>query len=295
MGAKIPQHVREEQLRALPGKRFLRWAEHYVGQNSKALMKCEACDHEWRAGVEKLVGQGTGCPKCAKMYRPTTEEFVARAVSIHGDKYDYSKAVYVSARTPVVIVCRTHGEFVKDPDHHVGKQRGGCPKCSGKERVPAEKRVEQLKHIPGLTFVKLDGKHTNAYSRATMRCDSCGHEWSSVINNLVNNGRRCPSCTPRGFQDGDKAVIYALVSEGGGLVKVGISNNFKKRLGQLRSNTPFAFSVAETVRLENGIVARQLESIIRDEFESAGLSGFDGATEWLKFNSLILATMRTIA
>lgn len=53
---------------------------------------------------------GSGCPKCAniemwdKRGRMTTEKMVDKFVSVHGDKYDYSKVVYKDANTKVCII-----------------------------------------------------------------------------------------------------------------------------------------------------------------------------------------------
>lgn len=41
----------------------------------------------------------------------TTEEFIEKARKIHGNKYDYSKVVYVNSQTKVCIICPIHGEF----------------------------------------------------------------------------------------------------------------------------------------------------------------------------------------
>ena len=77
--------------------------------------------------------QGNGCPKCGAMKsgkckRLTTEEFIEKAKNIHGDKYDYSKVVYVDYNTPVIIICEKHGEFLQTPDAHL--QGKGCQSCS---------------------------------------------------------------------------------------------------------------------------------------------------------------------
>ena len=58
--------------------------------------------------------------------RKTSEEFIKQARIKHGDKYDYSKAKYVDARTNVVIICPTHGEFLQPPMRHY---KHGCYKC----------------------------------------------------------------------------------------------------------------------------------------------------------------------
>lgn len=52
------------------------------------------------------------------------------AVKVHGDKYDYSKVVYVNNNTKVEIVCKEHGSFWQLPRTHIFS-KCGCPKCSG--------------------------------------------------------------------------------------------------------------------------------------------------------------------
>jgi len=67
------------------------------------------------------------------MTKLTTEEFIQKAKAVHGDKCDYSKAVYVNSKTKVCIVCPKHGEFWKRPDTHL--QRHGCPKCASEASI----------------------------------------------------------------------------------------------------------------------------------------------------------------
>lgn len=63
------------------------------------------------------------------MKKLSTEAFIAKAVSLHGNKYDYSKVVYIKARDKVEIVCKDHGSFWQTPDKHTGTRRQGCPTC----------------------------------------------------------------------------------------------------------------------------------------------------------------------
>lgn len=59
--------------------------------------------------------------------RKTKEQFIADAISVHGDKYDYSKVEYKTNATKVCIICPRHGEFWQTPNDHL---RGrGCPVC----------------------------------------------------------------------------------------------------------------------------------------------------------------------
>jgi predicted nucleic acid-binding Zn-ribbon protein len=58
----------------------------------------------------------------------TTEEWVASAKEIHGDKYDYSASVYTGDKRPVEVRCKKHGKFKTDNDHRY--RAAGCPRCS---------------------------------------------------------------------------------------------------------------------------------------------------------------------
>lgn len=61
----------------------------------------------------------------------TTDIFINKAKSVHGNRYDYSKVEYKSIKEKVCIVCLEHGEFWQTPDNHLHGQ--GCPMC-GKEK-----------------------------------------------------------------------------------------------------------------------------------------------------------------
>lgn len=61
------------------------------------------------------------------MTKLTQDEFVQRSNEVHGDKYDYSKSIYVNSRTKVIITCPKHGEFEQNPKNHYNGQ--GCSKC----------------------------------------------------------------------------------------------------------------------------------------------------------------------
>ena len=37
------------------------------------------------------------------------EEFVKRAIEIHGNKYDYSKTIYKNIKTNIKYICPIHG------------------------------------------------------------------------------------------------------------------------------------------------------------------------------------------
>lgn len=86
-----------------------------------------------------------GCAKCYKEMlgenrRLTRENFIEKAKERHGDKFDYSKVVYINSRTPIKIICPIHGEYEMIAGHHL--HGAGCLKCSEESRL---KGVENTK------------------------------------------------------------------------------------------------------------------------------------------------------
>lgn len=113
----------------------------YVSSRIKVIITCP--EHGDFEQLPSSHLQGVGCPKCSRIWTDehkhnlqkssrksrgmTTEEWVERARSIHGDKYDYSQTVYVNQRTNVKIICPIHGVFEQKADSHI---RGcGCRLC----------------------------------------------------------------------------------------------------------------------------------------------------------------------
>ena len=72
--------------------------------------------------------KGHGCPKCAGCKISNTEEFINKAQKVHNKKYNYSLVDYKNTKTKVKIICKYHGEFIQNPNHHLRFE--GCPKCS---------------------------------------------------------------------------------------------------------------------------------------------------------------------
>ena len=59
-----------------------------------------------------------------------TQEFIQKAIKVHGDKYDYSKVEYNNNRIGVVIICNKHDEikeFIQIPSNHL--KGHGCKYC----------------------------------------------------------------------------------------------------------------------------------------------------------------------
>lgn len=97
----------------------------YIDAHIKVIIVCS--DHGDFEQDPHSHARGSGCPKCVGTKRKTTEEFMEDARKVHGDKYDYSKVVYINNCTKVIIGCPVHGDFEQKPEYHYSGS--GCPIC----------------------------------------------------------------------------------------------------------------------------------------------------------------------
>ena len=75
------------------------------------------------------LNRGHGCPLCkSEKAKVGIDEFIERSNKIHNNKYAYSKAIYNSTKTPLIITCPIHGDFEQSPNVHL--QGHGCPGCA---------------------------------------------------------------------------------------------------------------------------------------------------------------------
>jgi very-short-patch-repair endonuclease/Zn ribbon nucleic-acid-binding protein len=78
----------------------------------------------------------------------TTEEFIKRAKTVHGDKYDYSQTIYVNSRSKVKINCPIHGIFHQKANHHLSGSK--CPKCNTQDKsLTTEEFIKRAKTVHG--------------------------------------------------------------------------------------------------------------------------------------------------
>lgn len=125
----------------------------------------------------------------------TTEQFIAKAKAIHGDKFDYSKTEYVNNITKVCVICREHGESWMRPNQHlVGF---GCPKCGYENRkktecVPRDIFIAKLKSIHGDKYDYSKTIYNGQRNPITFNCPIHGEITMNAGNHLQGHG--CPKC-----------------------------------------------------------------------------------------------------
>ena len=119
-------------------------------KKGRVLIICKEHGEFWQAPYSHLYGY-MGCPKC-KWKHSSLEDFIAEAKKIHGNKYDYSKVVYLGMQKKVCIICPEHGEFWQTPSDHIYRGGRGCKLCAGNYKKGTEDFIKESKEIYGELF-----------------------------------------------------------------------------------------------------------------------------------------------
>ena len=296
--ARKGMHVRESEINAIRGIKFISWKSWIGGAYSRANVSCDDCGTVWDATVNNLVNKKRGCPGCAPekistVKRLSTESIIDRINSVEGASFIRFVGEYRNARSKVVLRCNACGIEFSTTSGSVVNSWTGCKQCAATRRADARRidenvAISRINNIAGIRLIGWEfGRYTGVSGKAVVECDN-GHVWSSTVIKL-ESGRGCPSCAKTGYDPSKTGTIYALRSECGRYVKVGISNKPEIRVDLLKKRTPFSFYLVESITNTDGVVAKSLESYFHKKYGRSGLSGFDGATEWLPFSGDLLS------
>jgi len=162
----------------------------YVNANTEVIIICPI-HGEFLQKPSNHTNQKQGCPRCAGVKKLTTEEFIKRAIQIHGNKYDYSKVVYINGWTKVIIICSIHGEFLQKPNGHL--KGNGCLLCSGKKKPTIEEFIIKARKVHGNKYDYGKMVYINNKTEAIIICPIHG-EFLQRPCDHINQKQGCPKC-----------------------------------------------------------------------------------------------------
>ena len=168
--------------------------------NNSTLVKIICPEHGEFLQTPKTHLRGQGCPICknnliGKKLSSSTKEFIEKARKIHGDKYGYSKVVYINNSTPVIIICPEHGEFLQTPQAHLSGH--GCAKCRN-EKLSMERRdsldefIRKANEVHFNRYSYYKVNYTNSGEPILITCSIHGDFWQTPEVHLRGSG--CPKC-----------------------------------------------------------------------------------------------------
>ena len=126
----------------------------------------------------------------------TKNEFIARAVVVHDDFYNYGLTDYISSLLKVVIVCPAHGPFQQKPTIHL---RGhGCKKCASEingsrsVKTTAEFVMDASKKH-GNRYLYENAEYVGHRKKLLITCIEHGDFPQTPDAHLIG-GQGCPEC-----------------------------------------------------------------------------------------------------
>ena len=195
MAKKLTTEKFIEKAKAVHGDKYDYSKVEYVNTHTKVCIICPEHGEFWQKPNTHL--NGSGCTICNNNNETkNTKEFIKKAKSIHGDKYDYSKVNYVNNCTKVCIICPIHGEFWQIPRNHY--HNGGCYLC-GKESMKVkrcmsiEEFVKRAVEIHGNKYDYSKVVLNGSFNNITIICPEHG-EFQQTPSAHINNKHGCPIC-----------------------------------------------------------------------------------------------------
>lgn len=122
----------------------------------------------------------------------TTEQFIERSRANHGNRYCYSKVIYVNTREKVTVTCLVHGDFQVTPSNHIFG--GGCAKCVIQSRTFTTKQfIVNAKKVHGELYNYSKVVYATAHEKVVVICREHG-PFNIVPHAHVDGKQGCPTC-----------------------------------------------------------------------------------------------------
>jgi len=119
----------------------------YVNSSTNVTLICKFHGPFQIQPSNHLYFENYGCKSCGyertrNKKRLSQDIFIKRVIMVHGDLYDYSKSVYQGYYTPLIIICKKHGEFEIEPCYHF--KGTGCYSCNNQSSKPAREWLSMI-------------------------------------------------------------------------------------------------------------------------------------------------------
>lgn len=119
------------------------------------------------------------------------EEFIKKAINIHGNTYCYDNVLYKNNRIPVQIYCNIHGLFYQRPDNHLSGK--GCQECSGNKKITIKQFLVRANEVHNNYYIYDKVELKSTHSKVIIECVKHG-EFLQTPNKHIYSKNGCPRC-----------------------------------------------------------------------------------------------------
>jgi hypothetical protein len=142
------------------------------------------------------------------------EGFIAASKKIYDNLYDYSKAIYINAHTPLELSCVLHGAFLISPTNHM--QKKGCPVCSQQKQTqdmtkPLAQFIKEARVIWGDSYDYSSVKYLQAKAPIKFTCKIHNEVVTQTPTNHLSGKQACPKCNHMKSAQEDKVASHASI------------------------------------------------------------------------------------
>lgn len=138
----------------------------------------------------------------------TREEFIKKAIAIHGTKYKYDDIKYVNSSTEIDVYCNECKECFKTiPKAHISKAKRGCPKCNKKKqeerKLTTPQFVEKALKIHEGKCTYENTKYTGQRNYVLVTCavdETHGDFKVRACKHIRGDCTGCPKCEEARFK-----------------------------------------------------------------------------------------------
>ena len=154
-----PQEKVIEKFREVHGDRY--GYNNFVSKGCDIKSNVECYIHGPFLITPSMHISGRGCPECGMLktlesITSNLEEFIPKAIDIHGDNYDYSLFIYVNSKTKGKIKCNIcECVFEQTPNNHLSG--AGCPICNESKGEKFITKILKKRNIKYIREYKIPG------------------------------------------------------------------------------------------------------------------------------------------
>ena len=174
----------------------------YKNIDTPILHRCKVDNYEWSTTPYNIL-QGHGCPLCAGVVRPTTEEFIQKMNIVNPNIEIIGE--YINNNTGISCRCKVDGyEWNPTPSNLLAGK--GCPICGGTKKKTHHEYVEEVAKVnKNISVVDI---YINATTPILHKCKIDGTQWRARPNHILE-GHGCPVCND---SIGEKEVVQYLLN-----------------------------------------------------------------------------------
>lgn len=270
--------------------KFLEEATHTLPGSAKKVSLICPLKHEWDSPAYRVTRDPSihHCPYCSGMrvlpgFNDVLTTHPNRA-KLFVNPEDATRYTFSSAKI-ATFGCGLPGHVWNSRVCAVIPFSTECSVCSGRTVIAGVNDVATTH--PDRVFLFANPKNATHYSagsqsRCHFRC-TCGHAWTTAVNEVVSKGSGCSVCSATGFNVEKPAHFYLIPAtfDKGEVIQFGISNKIAKRLAEHR-RSGFNQPPLKTITGQ-GQSIRDLETKIKRMMKTLGIKSVH--TQGLQFKS----------